>query len=193
ATGMNSGFAVLTVGGTTGTYSINLDTGAATLIGALGGLNANESIIGLASAAPSVPPSQPVGELVALTDSNTLVSINSNFPQKACSTTPVTGLQSGETLLGIDMRPRDSALYALANTGRLYTVNQASGAATLKSTLTAAASDTSAPFQGLVGTNYTIGVSPVADGLRVIAADGTNLRVLMDSGDTLTDTTLNPP
>lgn len=193
ATGMNAGTAVLTVGGVTGTYSINLETGAATLIGALSGLNPNESVIGLAGAALSVPPSQPVGELIALTDSNTLVSFNSNFPSKACSTTTVSGLQSGETLLGIDMRPRDSALYALASTGRLYTVNQASGVATLKSTLRAASSDTSAPFQGLVGTDYTIDVSPVADGLRVIGADGTNLRVLMDSGDTITDTNLNPP
>lgn len=62
-----------------------------------------------------------------------------------------------------------------------------------KATLTASASDTTLPFQGLDGGNITVDVSPVADGLRVLSSNGMNLRVVFDTGETFTDEQLNPP
>ena len=191
ADGSNTLFAALTVNGTVSLYTINPMTGAVTAVGAIGALNQGENIPGLARPVPTTPPTQPVGDLVALTDNNGLVSFNAAVPSKACTTGTITGLQGGETAVGIDTRPSDQNLYALTNGGRLYTVNQTTGIATLKSTLTAAAGDDN-PFVALDNGPLAIDVSPAADGLRIISAAGTNLRVNMDTGATITDTTLNP-
>src|SRR5436189_4355098 len=43
---------------------------------------------------------------------------------------PVTGLQAGESLVGIDVRPADQVLYGVGSSSRLYTVNPLTGGAT---------------------------------------------------------------
>ncbi len=192
ADGTNTALAVLTVANVVSLYTIDLATGAASAVGQIGGLNAGESIFGLAAPAPATTPVQPVGELLALTESNALVSFNSSSAQKLCTTAPINGLQAGETVLGIDMRPADSNVYALTDAGRLYTVNAATGTVALKSTLAAATSDLTQPFQRLEGDNFAVDVSPVADGLRVISNNGANLRIVMDTGETFSDLQLNP-
>ncbi len=92
-----------------------------------------------------------------------------------------------ENIVGIDVRPADTALYALGSTGRLYTADAATGALTLKSTLAAALGDGSAPYAGLVGTEFGIDFNPGNDGLRVVSDTGQNLRVTVDNGNTITD------
>lgn len=191
--GTQSAIAALTVANVTSLYTIDLNTGAATLIDAIGGLNSGETILGLARPVPATTPPQPLGELVALTESNSLVSFNSGLPQQLCTNVSISGLQGNETVLGIDMRPTDLNVYALTDAARLYTVDPATGTATLKSTLTASPADTTSPFQGLDGGNITVDVSPVADGLRVLSSNGMNLRVVFDTGETFTDEQLNPP
>ena len=86
--------------------------------------------------------------MVAVTETNKLISFQSGSPQKLC-TTAITGMQGGENVLGIDTRPADGAVYAVGSTGRIYTLDTATAASTIKSTLTADAADTTAPFTGL--------------------------------------------
>lgn len=192
--GTQNAIAALTVGTTTSLYTVNLTTGAATVVGAISGLNSGESILGLAGSTPTTTPTQPVGELLALTDSNNLVSFNSAFAPKLCTNAPINGLQGGESVLGIDMRPSDNNLYALTSGGRLYTVNQSTGTVALRATLTAGVTNgVTDQFRALDGTNYVISVSPVADQLRVVSDRGTNLRVNLDTGATFTDTALSGP
>lgn len=189
--GTNTAFAALTVMGTTSLYTINLQTGAATVVGPIGSLNAGESIVGLARPVPTTAPTQPVGELLALTDNNGLVSFMSAFPSKLCTTTTITGLQGNESVLGIDVRPSDRNVYALTSGGRLYTVGAATGAATLKATLTADPADTTDPYSiADFNTGITIDVSPAADQLRSFNGNGKNLRTNLDTGVTTTDTQL---
>src|SRR5438105_303745 len=68
--------------------------------------------------------------MYALTTGNALLNFDSATPGTIVSTTPVTGLQASENLLGIDFRPVDGKLYALGSTSRLYTINLTTGAAT---------------------------------------------------------------
>jgi len=192
ADGTQSAVAALTVGNVTSLYTINLTTGAATIIGGIGGLNTGETVLGLARSAPATTPPQQLGELVALTESNSLISFNSGLPQQLCTTAAINGLQGSETVLGIDMRPADRNVYALTSAGRLYTVNAATGTVAFRAALNSSPSNTT-PFQGLDGGNITVDVSPAADGLRVLSSNGMNLRVLFDTGETFTDTQLNPP
>lgn len=185
--GVNSAVAALTVAGVTSLYTIDLTTGAATLVGPIGNLNSGESILGLARPVPATTPPQPLGELLALTDNNSLISFNSGLPSALCSNASINGLQGNELVLGIDMRPADNNVYALTDAGRLYTVNAATGTVAFRATLTASAND---PFTGLDGSNITVDVSPVADGLRVLSSNGMNLRVLFTTGEVFTDTSL---
>ena len=191
--GSNTAYAALSVMGTVSLYTINLTTGQTTSVGAIGALNTGENILGLARPSPATAPAQAVGELLALTDNNGLVSFMSAVPSKVCTSTTITGLQSAnESVLNIDVRPSDRNVYAVTNTGGLYTLNAATGGATFKATLTADAGDADNVY---VPADLTSGiamdVSPAANQLRIFNGNGKNLRVNLDTGATFSDTTLN--
>ena len=178
----NAGYAALTVGGTTNLYRVNVTTGAATPIGTIAG---GESIRGLALQQPAAP------TVLGLTPGNQLVAFDPKTPDTITGTTPITGLPAGEVVVGIDTRPKDGALYALTGAGKVYTVNPATGAATLKVTLAADPADASAPFSALSGSVFSVDFNPMADRLRVISDNGQNLRINVDTGATTTDTPIN--
>ena len=117
-------------------------------------------------------------ELLALDASNTLLRFDAARPAdvRATKVHDVTG-----TLIGIDHRPATGALYGLTDANDLYTIDAASGAATLVSTLTVA-------FDG--GPRSGFDFNPQADRLRLLAASGQNLRVNVDLGATAVDAPL---
>lgn len=141
------------------------------------------------------PSSVPVGDTVALTASGQLISFNRATPATLVGAISVKGLASGESLLGIDVRPADGKLHAVSSTGRVYTVDASTGMTTLKATLAADPADTTAPYTGLsalgAGGTYAINFNPTVDRLRVIGSNGQNLRVNVDTGATTTDGTLS--
>ena len=81
-------------------------------------------------------------------------------------------------LRGLDVRPASGQLYALGGNDRLYTLDASSGKATPASTLKTALPGNS---QAVVDFN------PVADRLRLMSPDGTNLRVNVDTGEAVVD------
>lgn len=118
--------------------------------------------------------------LYALTTSNTLTSFDSASPNRATTPIAITNLTAGDTLFGIDRRTADGQLYVFGvggTTGRVYTVNQNTGAATLISTLNTAVS----------GANFAADFNPVADRLRVVSDTGQNLRIDVTTGATTVD------
>ena len=129
---------------------------------------------------------------------NNLIRFTSTAPGTVVSSKPITGLAnaSGETIAGFDYRPINTTLYAVtsdtANVGRLYTIDIATGAATLKSVLAADPADVTAPDAGLSGTSFGVDFNPVADRLRVVSNTGQNFRINVSTGLVTTDTTLNP-
>ena len=107
------------------------------------------------------------GELIGLTASNQLVRFGPTTPGTAAVPVAVTGLQDGETLLGIDVRPATGQLYGLGSTSRLYVIDAASGVAT-----------GFAPFSPtLTGTTFGFDFNPTVDRIRVISDSGQNLRL----------------
>ena len=78
-------------------------------------------------------------------------------------------------------------MYALGSTGRLYTVDTATAALTLKSTLVAALGDVTAPYAGLLGTEFGVDFNPGNDLVRVVSDTGQNFRVTPDDGVVTTD------
>lgn len=152
-------------------YYINLQTGEARNAG-----KTDREIIGLAI------PTNPVA--YAVTELNNLLIFN---PWNAASviSKPITGLQTGESILAIDMRPATGQLYALGSTSRLYTINMASGAA---------AAVGAGPFMPVLsGTSFGFDFNPTVDRIRLVSNTGQNLRLHPVTGAVVaTDMNLNP-
>jgi uncharacterized protein (TIGR03437 family) len=120
--------------------------------------------------------------IYAVTTGNTLVSFNSTTPGTLMSTTPITGLPSGEMILALDFRPFQAQLFALGSTSRLYTINTATGAATQVGTT---------PFSpALNGTAFGFDFNPVADRIRVVSDAEQNLRLNPTTGAVAAEDTL---
>lgn len=112
--------------------------------------------------------------LVALTTNNSLLVLDTESPETTSQTVAVTGLQDGETLLAIDFRPADAALYGLGSSSRLYGINLSTGAASQVG---------SGQFSTVLsGTNFGFDFNPVADRARIVSDTGQNLRVDPNTG-----------
>ena len=121
---------------------------------------------------------------------NELIRFKTTSPSSLELQVVITGLQAGESVLNIDVRPNDGQLYALGSSGRLYTLDTVTGAATLVAMLAADPADTTAPFAGLSGTEFGIDFDPVGDRLRVVSDGDQNLRVNPETGAVVTDAPL---
>jgi hypothetical protein len=110
-----------------------------------------------------------------------LISFDSATPGTFNPTT-ITGLQAGETILAIDLRPATGQLYGLGSTSRLYVINAATGAATQVG---------SAGAFTLSGTRFGFDFNPVVDRIRVVSDADQNIRLNPNDGTlTATDTNL---
>jgi uncharacterized repeat protein (TIGR01451 family) len=127
--------------------------------------------------------------------SNNLLHFDTVVPGTILSSTPITGLQAGENILGMDFRPGaggNRSLYAIGSTNRLYTLDTTTGTATLVASLSADPTDATSPFTGLTGSQFGVDFNPVPDRLRVVSDIGQNLRINVENGLVITDTNLNP-
>jgi hypothetical protein len=162
--------------------NINLITGVATRVNTIGG---GERVRELTMTAI------PTATVFGLTGGNTLVSFSVATPTTLAATTPITGLQGGESVIGLDFRPANGKLYAATTGGRVYIVNPTTGAAATPVTLTAATGTTPA-FTALSGTLFGVDFNPAADRLRIVSNTGQDLRINVDSGATTVDGNINP-
>ncbi|MBG6071452.1 MULTISPECIES: DUF4394 domain-containing protein [unclassified Polaromonas] len=180
----NTAYAALTSAGSTALYTVPLTAGStATRIGTIG---TGEALTGMALIQPATP------KVYALTTDSRLASFDPATPTTLSASVPISGLVSGESVLGIDFRPANGKLYALTSTARLLTVDADSGAITVVATLSADAADATLPYNGLGNAaRFTVDFNPVADRLRVINDNGLNLRINADTGATTTDGAIN--
>jgi len=111
--------------------------------------------------------------MYALTDDNKLLSFSAKNPT-ASTATNITGLQAGETILGIDFRPATGELYGVGSTSRLYVINKQTGAARAlgASSFTPAISGTAVGFD----------FNPTVDRIRLVTSAGQNLRLHPETG-----------
>ena len=169
----NRAYATLTVGGVSGLVTINLTTGAATPVGAVAG----GPYRGFTVLSRGVP-------MVGLLTGTQLIRFHSATPGTILGTVAVSGLQAGETLVGIDLRPADGQLYGVGSQSRLYLINAITGAATQIGPVFPTP---------LAGTRFGVDFNPVVDRLRVVSDSGQNLRINPITGAiAFTDPALNP-
>ncbi|WKL43058.1 DUF4394 domain-containing protein [Flavobacterium sp. ZE23DGlu08] len=118
----------------------------------------------------------------ATTTGNMLVRFNPTSGNN--NSVALTGLAASESIVGLDFRPANGALYAISNQSRLFSVNTASGALTVVgSTL----------VPGLSGTAFGFDFNPTVDRIRLVSNAGQNLRLHPDLGTVVAvDGNLNP-
>ena len=113
-------------------------------------------------------------QVAALIGGDTIAMVDT-AQKKATGSVKVTGISGA--LVGIDVRPADGMLYGLVDDGTVVTIAM-DGKATMKSKL-----DTMLAK----GVAATVDFNPVADRLRVMGADGMNLRANVDDGKVTKD------
>ncbi|ABE38208.1 conserved hypothetical protein [Rhodopseudomonas palustris BisB5] len=113
-------------------------------------------------------------QVAALIGGDTIAMVDTT-QKRATGSVKVTGISG--SLVGIDVRPADGLLYGLVDDGSVVTIAM-DGKATVKSKL-----DTTLAK----GVAATVDFNPMADRLRVMGADGTNLRANVDDGKVTKD------
>ncbi|MBC7901319.1 MAG: DUF4394 domain-containing protein [Saprospiraceae bacterium] len=117
-----------------------------------------------------------------VTTTNNLVRFNSARANTILSTLPITGLQGGENILGIDFRPATGLLFGLGSSSRIYRIDTSTAVATQVGTAGAFT---------LSGTNFGFDFNPVPDRIRVTSDLDQNLRLNPNDGTlTATDGTI---
>ena len=126
------------------------------------------------------------GTVYAVTAGNSLISFNAITPGAIIRTSAITGLAQGETITGIDFRPRTGQLYGISSASRIYTINTLTGAVT--------AIGSAALTPALSGASFDVDFNPTVDRIRLVSDADQNLRLHPDTGAVAgTDTTLNYP
>ena len=132
----------------------------------------------VAATALAVPASASAAEeFAAVTNSNKVITFGSDGPGNLDSVYPITGLVSGEKIVGIDTRPATGQLYALGKTGRLYVLDSSSGRTRLVATLSTIPT----------GTTFGFNFNPTVDRIRVTTDTRQDLRVNPDTGAAVVD------
>ncbi|HEX4887485.1 MAG TPA: DUF4394 domain-containing protein, partial [Luteibaculaceae bacterium] len=152
-------------------YTVNLGSGSVTLVDGIGnGIAIRHFSLGIDRTAPAI-----AGQLVyATTSNNNLISFYTGNPNYIRSQVAVGGIPAGYTLVGTDYRPNGGLLYGLAyngttQTAKLYTINEATGAAT------AVGADSISPIDlsGRVAFDF----NPTVDRIRVETSNNKNYRL----------------
>lgn len=86
----------------------------------------------------------------------------------------LSGLQPGETLLGLDVRPATGDLYVLGSSSRVYTIDTETGLASA-----IGSSSFATPLSGM---SFGFDFNPTVDRIRIVSNTGQNLRVHPDTG-----------
>jgi Domain of unknown function (DUF4394) len=112
--------------------------------------------------------------IVALTDATTLVWIDTD----KLATTGTAKIANGGKLVGMDVRPADGKLYGVTTDGAIVILDPKTGAWTAKSQISEKIP---------AGMDIAVDFNPVADRMRLIAADGTSLRINVEDGKATVD------
>lgn len=105
--------------------------------------------------------------IYGLDGGNNLVEFGTRSPDRV-RRRPITGLQEGETLVGLDFRPADGRLLGVGSSSRVYFIDTDLSAATA----------VAGPFvPELGGEAFGVSFDPVSDRIRVHGSEGQNLRL----------------
>ena len=108
-------------------------------------------------------------EVIGLVGSSSIVTFDSTSPGTITSSRTITGLGTGVTLTGIDLRPADNQLYSVSTSGTVYrlTLSGSNYVATSLGTISTSPS----------GASFGLDFNPTVDRLRMVSDTNQNLRI----------------
>lgn len=175
--GMNENYSIAnTTSSFDNLYTVNLTSGAFTLVGQVGnGIALSDIAVRIIPNMPSMI-SGPV--VYGVTSNQYLITFDAGSPDVVRTHVAISGIVSGQVISGLDVRPATGELYALgynAVTGesQLYTINPTTGAAT-----SVAPSVTLATGMANIGFDF----NPTVDRIRIISSSGNNYRLHPTTG-----------
>ncbi len=132
--------------------------------------------LALAAAVTIPAPAQAAERFYTATPGGRILSFQSDKPGAILSAARVSGLEQGEQMLAIDVRPATQQLYAVTNRSRVVQINPETGQARPL---------TAGPFAPPLGVD-AIGLdfNPVVDTIRAVTRDDLNLRLNAETGQT---------
>lgn len=153
-------------------YTINLQTGAVTTVDRIGLGIPIRDIAVFVQGGVGLPLQ---GQLVyAVTNTDRLISFDTQSPDVVRSLVTITGIATGQTLVGTDFRPNTGELFGLGynstnREARLYTINLQTGLATAVGTTNLILDLGTAP----IGFDF----NPTVDRIRIVGANRKNFRL----------------
>ena len=122
-------------------------------------------------------------ELMYATNGFSIVRFDSATPGAVVSSA-ITGLQTNEFIVGIDLRPATGTVYGIGSSSRLYVINPLTGVATQVG---------NAGAFGLNGNQFGIDFNPTVDRIRLVSDNEQSLRINPNDGTLSgTDSSLTP-
>lgn len=110
----------------------------------------------------------------ALAEGNQLDKYSTDAPDELLNSATISGLQSGEKILGIDFRPATGQLFGIGSTSRLYVIDPETGVAAMVGTM---------PFSPVLAGGVTaFDFNPTVDRIRLVTGTGQNLRLNPNTG-----------
>ncbi|QJX45736.1 DUF4394 domain-containing protein [Hymenobacter taeanensis] len=154
-------------------YTLNFLTGAS--LTAVGNVGPAGTLVTDIAFAINRPVTLPVltGQLAYALAGTNLLSFDTSAPGTIRTSVGITGVDAAQTVVGMDIRPLNNALYILgynatAQTGQLYALNATTGAAT----------SISGPLAMTLGTgDISFDFNPTVDRIRVVGANRNNYRL----------------
>jgi uncharacterized protein DUF4394 len=132
------------------------------------------ALLGMVAAGSVFPLAAQAGSLIGLVEGKWIVTIDPTTRKVAKGV----DIKGAGKLIGVDVRPTDGLLYGVTADGWVVTIDAQSGQASQKSKLSEMLKS---------GVTATVDFNPVADRLRIMGSDGTNLRVNVDDGKVTVD------
>ena len=131
--------------------------------------------VALASVAALASSPAAAEEVIGLVGSTRIVTFDSASPGTITSDRTITGLATGVTLTGIDLRPADNQLYSVSTTGTVYRLTLSGGNYTAISL--GAIMDSSGALVSPSGASFGLDFNPTVDRLRMVSDTNQNLRI----------------
>lgn len=167
STFVSTTYATVRTGTTDALYTLNISTGAFTLVGNLGA-----AVMDIAVAINRTMPAMQGTLAYGLTftagnSAFNFLKFDTKNPSFIRSAQTITGLKTGQTIVGLDARPQDEKLYALGyrsadSVATIYTLNDTTAALSVY----AGADSFKLPLTGQV----TFDFNPAANRLRIMSA-----------------------
>lgn len=109
--------------------------------------------------------------IVGVTTGGNVVRFNANTPGTFLSNLPISGLNQGDRIQGIDFRPQTGEIIAIGETTQMYSLNAVTGVAT------PIGSGFTPGLDGGALTRHAIDINPTVDRVRVVGSGAQNRRL----------------